>query len=120
VIMSLVFLLWLLNLTVDTCGQLAFKKAATQDTSKDGIEHWKHMAAHPWIWLGMAFYVVEFCVWTAFLSQVELSVGVMLGSFNIVVIMLGGRLLFQERLTAWRVAGILCITFGVMLVGLGQ
>lgn len=55
----------------------------------------------------------------AFLSQVELSVGVMLGSFNIVVIMLAGRLFFKEKLTRWRVAGISLITLGVAIVGVG-
>ena len=61
------------------------------------------MASRPWLWFGICCYVLEFFVWMAFLSQVELSVGVMLGSFNIVVIMLAGRLFFKEKLTRWRV-----------------
>ena len=118
--MSLTLLLWLLNLLVDTGGQLSFNKAATSDTSKDGLAYWKHMAGQPWIWLGILFYVAEFFAWTAFLSQVELAVGVMLGSFNIVAIVLGGRLLFGEKLTPWRLTGVSLITAGVILVGLGQ
>ena len=43
----------------------------------------------------------------------------MLGSFNIVVLMIAGRLMFKERLTPWRVAGISLITLGVILVGFG-
>jgi drug/metabolite transporter (DMT)-like permease len=55
----------------------------------------------------------------AFLSQVPLSTGVMLGSFNIVILMIAGRLMFKERLTPWRITGISCITLGVILVGVG-
>jgi len=45
--------------------------------------------------------------------------GVLLGSINIVAIMLAGRLLFDERLTRMRLAGIGLICTGVAIVGLG-
>lgn len=112
-------LLWMLNALVDTCGQMAFKAAASHDISKTGLAHWKHMAVRPWLWIGICFYVAEFFVWLAFLSLVELSVAVMLGSFNIVIIMMTGRIWFKEKLTPWRVSGILLITAGVAVVGLG-
>lgn len=117
--MSLTLLLWLANLLVDTAGQLSFKAAASCGPSASSLEHWKNMASRPWLWIGIGCYIAEFFVWMAFLSQVELSVGVMLGSFNIVAIMLAGRFFFKERLTPWRVAGILLITCGVAVVGLG-
>jgi drug/metabolite transporter (DMT)-like permease len=75
------------------------------------------MLARPWLWLGGACYVIEFLVWIAFLSLVPLSEGVLLGSINIVVIMLAGRWLFGERLTRMRVAGILLVSLGVAIVG---
>ena len=115
----LAVILWILNAFVDTCGQLSFKAAASHDSSKSGLAHWKHMAVRPWIWIGIAFYVCEFFVWLAFLSQVELSLGVMLGSINIVIIMVAARIFFKEKLTPWRVAGISLITVGVAVVGLG-
>ena len=117
---ALTFILWLANMIVDTGGQLSFKAAAGHGRDLPGVAHWKYMAARPWIWIGIAFYVAEFFVWMAFLSQVELSVGIMLGSINIVAIMLAGRFLFKEMLTPWRVAGILLITLGVAVVGLGE
>ena len=115
----LVIALWVANMLVDTGGQLFFKAAATQEHSASGLAHWKGMAARPWLWLGICCYILEFFVWMAFLSQVELSVGVMIGSFNLVVIMLAGRLFFNERLTRWRVTGIALITLGVIIVGFG-
>lgn len=115
----LVVSLWLLNALVDTGGQLAFKAAASQTPSTTtGMAHWRYMMARPWIWLGMACYVIEFVAWLAFLSLVPLSDGVLLGSINIVVIMLAGRLLFREKLAPLRVAGIVLVSIGVAVVGL--
>jgi len=116
---TLAVLLWILNMSMDTFGHLAFKAAAVHGVELDTLGHWKHMARRPWLWAGIACYACEFFVWAAFLSQVPLAAGVMLGSFNIVLLMIAGRLMFKERLTPWRVAGISCITLGVILVGLG-
>lgn len=114
----LVWLLWLLNSLFDTVGQLAFKAAATDPRAGDGLARWRWMARRPWLWLGIACFAVEFLLWLAFLSLVPLSEGVLLGSINIVAIMLAGRLFFAERLSRLRLAGIVLISAGVALVGL--
>ena len=116
-ISSLVAGLWLFNVVLDTGGQLAFKAAAGNPLAGDGLARWKHMAARPWLWLGIASYVIEFLVWIAFLSLIPLSEGVLLGSINIVAIMVAGRFLFGEKLTRLRVLGILLVTLGVTIVG---
>ena len=117
-ISTLVAGLWLLNIVLDTGGQLTFKAAAGDEAAGDGLARWKHMASRPWLWLGIGSYVVEFLVWIAFLSLIPLSEGVLLGSINIVAIMLAGRFLFGEKLTRLRVLGIALVTFGVAIVGL--
>ncbi len=106
--------LWLANAALDTGGQLCFKAAAHH-----GGDGWRTLARQPKLWLGLLCYLGEFLVWIAFLSQVPLSLGVLLGSINIVVVMLCGRLFFHERLTPMRVGGILLICIGVALVGFG-
>lgn len=111
--------LWLANVLVDTGGQLAFKAAAGDPDAGDGLARWQHMASRPWLWLGIGCYVIEFLVWIAFLSLVPLSKGVLLGSINIVAIMVAGRFLFGEKLTRLRVAGIVLVSLGVAIVGLG-
>lgn len=115
----LVIALWIGNVVLDSGGQLAFKAAAIEPPRGDGSSHWWFMARRPWIWLGIACYVAEFLAWLAFLSLVPLSDGVMLGSINIVAIMLAGRWLFGERLTRLRVAGMLLVCIGVGVVGVG-
>jgi drug/metabolite transporter (DMT)-like permease len=114
---ALVVTLWMLNIVLDTGGQLAFKAAAGDSAAGDGLARWKYMAARPWLWIGIASYVFEFLVWIAFLSLVPLSEGVLLGSINIVAIMIAGRFLFSEKLTRLRVTGILLVTLGVAIVG---
>ena len=106
--------LWLGNAALDTGGQLCFKVAA-----KHGDNGWRALARQPILWLGLLCYFGEFLVWIAFLSQVPLSLGVLLGSINIVVLMVCGRLFFHERLTPLRVGGILLVCIGVALVGIG-
>lgn len=116
---SLTISLWLANVLLDTGGQLAFKAAAGDANAGDGLARWRYMAARRWLWLGIVCYVFEFLVWIAFLSLLPLSEGVLLGSINIVAIMIAGRFLFGEKLTRLRVAGIVLVSLGVAIVGVG-
>ncbi|GLQ90070.1 EamA family transporter [Dyella flagellata] len=115
----LIATLWLVNVTLDTAGQLAFKAASSQSRSEAGMAHWRHMAGRPWLWLGLSAYALHLLSWIAFLSLVDLSRGMLLASINMVAIMVAGRLLFRERLTPLRVTGILLVSAGVAIVGAG-
>lgn len=115
----LIAVLWLANIVLDTVGQLAFKAAAGDAHAGDGMARWRYMAARPWLWLGVGCYVLEFLVWIAFLSLLPLSKGILLGSINIVAIMLAGRWLFNEKLTRLRVVGMFLVALGVAIVGVG-
>jgi drug/metabolite transporter (DMT)-like permease len=115
---ALVVGLWTANIVVDCAGQLAFKAAASDPRAGDGLARWLYMARRPWIWIGISSYVAEFLIWLAFLSLVPLSDGVLLGSINIVAILLLGRLLFREKLTPLRIIGVTLISLGVAVVGL--
>lgn len=114
-----IFVVWTITIVIDTIGQLAFKAAATENTQHSGVAHWKAMAIRPWIWVGIVSYIIEFFTWLMFLSLVPLSDGVMLGSINIVVILIAGRLFFNEALTRNRLIGVILICLGVTVVGLG-
>ncbi|MTD26237.1 EamA family transporter [Erwinia sorbitola] len=115
---QLTLILWLLNVLVDTCGQLSFKAATRHSGQSSSLTWWRYMLCHGWIWLGVGCYVLQFVLWLAFLSLVPLSVGVMLGAISVVVIMIAGRLWFKERLSKWRIIGILLIALGVVAVGM--
>lgn len=110
--------LWLLNIVLDTFGQLSFKAASAERRTDAGLARWQAMARRPWIWCGVVIYACECMVWLAFLSLVPLSQGVLLGSINIVTVMIAGRVLFKETLSPMRTVGILLIAAGVGIVGL--
>lgn len=115
---TLVIVLWIANVAFDTLGQIAFKYAAlAPQPNTTMIQYWSSLSRQPWLWVGIASYIFEFLLWLAFLTLVPLSQGVLLASFNIITIMIVGRILFNEKLTPMRVTGILLITFGVVIVG---
>ena len=99
---------------------MSFKAAATIADDVHGLQRWLRMANDKWIWIGIIAFVFEFQIWVVFLAVVPLSVGVLMGSFNIIAVILGGRLFFREKLTSKRLAAAALITLGVALVGLGQ
>lgn len=112
-----VLIVWVLNVVVDTFGQLAFKAGTLRENHHAGARYLLRVLGNRWIWLGIGCYAVEFFLWLGFLSLVPLSNGVLLGSINIVVILVGSRLWFGERLPPYKVAGIALVTLGVALVG---
>ena len=77
------------------------------------------MLSRPVLWLGIACFVFEFLAWLALLSLVPLSYAMLIGSINVVVLMLAGKWLFHERLDKMRVAGMWLIALGVALAGAG-
>lgn len=111
--------LWLVNLLLDTGGQLAFKAAASRPAAPGVQAHWRAMAGQPWIWLGVGCYVVEFVTWLAFVMQMPLSLAVLLSTLNIVSVALAGWWLFGERPTSLRITGMGLVALGVALVGAG-
>ena len=112
-------LLWAANLIVDTLGHLSFKAASARTGDLEGLAHWRAMAGGPLMWIGIACFVAESWLWLALLSYVPLSQGVLVGSINIIGVMIGGRVLFAEKITPARLTGISAIALGVALAGWG-
>ena len=75
------------------------------------------MLSAPLFWIGIACFCAEFLVWYALLSLIPLSLAVLIGSINIVAVMLAGKMFFHERLDGMRVAGMCLISHGVALAG---
>ena len=107
--------LWVINIFLDTAGHLSFKAAADKKAAARGS--WLTMLRSVSLWIGVACFCLEFAVWFALLSLIPLSQAVLVGSINIVVLMIAGRLLFRERLDRLRVGGMILIAAGVALAG---
>jgi drug/metabolite transporter (DMT)-like permease len=113
---TLAIALWIANTILDTAGHLAFKSVAVTDDEVE-LRRWMNMLSSPLLWAGIVCFALEFVVWLALLSLIPLSQAVLIGSINIVVVMIAGRLLFHERLDGMRIAGMTLIAFGVALAG---
>jgi len=118
---SFALLLLAVVLIGNTAGQLLFKGASIRADRAEaaGRTHWQALAADPLMWLAIFLYVFEFFIWLAFLSVVPLWQGVMVACVDILLVMLGGRLFFNEHLTPARITAIGLIAIGVLLVGAG-
>ncbi|WP_392564627.1 EamA family transporter [Orbus wheelerorum] len=114
-----IFGLWLCSICCDTVGQIAFKCAAISPKRQSGWHYWFAILRSYWLWIGVSAYGVGFLFWIAFLTLLPLSQAILLGSANIISVMIVGRLVFKEQLTPYRIIGVSLITFGVILVGLG-
>jgi drug/metabolite transporter (DMT)-like permease len=101
--------LWIANVILDTAGHLAFKAAASGD--------WKARLRSARLWGGIACFCLEFVAWLALLSLIPLSQAVLIGSINIVAVMVAGRIVFHERLDGMRLAAMALIALGVALSG---
>jgi len=113
-----ILILWFGNIIFDTAGQLSFKAGAIALKENKGSHYWLRLLRNHWIILGISCYFAEFLLWLAFLSLVPLAEGVLLGSINIVAIMIAGRILFKEQLSKLRLLGILFVALGVAIIGI--
>lgn len=103
----------------NTAGQLLFKAASLRADRQEVTAHWQALAVDPVLWVALAIYVFEFFMWLAFLSVVPLWQGVMVACVDILMVMVGGRIFFGEKITRPRVLAISLIAVGVLLVGGG-
>jgi len=113
---SKVLIFWIASVVFDTTGHLAFKSAATAEAATL-VQRWKILLRSPRLWTGIICFVLEFAVWFALISLIPLSQAVLIGSINIVAVMIAGRLLFKEQLDGFRIAGMSLIAVGVALAG---
>lgn len=115
------WLLLLIVLLLDTGSHLLLKSASmrakARETQRGGFMG--ALLREPALWLAIPAFVGLFFSWIAFISTVPLSQGVMAGSITIAGVMIGGRLVFDERITRERGLAIALVALGVAFVGWG-
>ena len=102
----------------NTAGQILFKAASLRASDSGLTAHWRALASDPLLWLALTIYVFEFFMWLAFLSVVPLWQGVMIACIDILMVMVGGRIFFDESYGGSSLITSL-IAVGVLLVGGG-
>ncbi len=111
---------------LETFTQFCFKKTALSAPGMevkavaDILAFAATMASSPFLWIGLASVVVTFVVWSTILSKVDLSVAVPICSFSYIFIPLVSIVMFHEKITFLRWAGIALILFGVIMVSMSS
>ena len=77
------------------------------------------VATQPYILAGLTCYVLSVAIWIAALSRVEVSVAYPMLSLGYIVNALAAWALFGEALTPAKMAGILVILVGVVILARG-
>ena len=80
----------------------------------------KRLAASPWLWGGMACYVLALAMYLILLSRVQLNVATSIAALNFVAVLLASRLVLGEPIPALRYVGFGCILLGLYVVTLTQ
>ena len=116
-----IFLLIVLNDIGDTLAQFLMKKGLNQ-TGIDSInltniaEFAAKNAASPLIWLGVFVFALNFFLWIAILSRVDLSIAMPVGSTSYIFIPIVAMLFLHEHVSLLRWAGIILIVLGIHFV----
>jgi len=76
---------------------------------------WK-MATNPFVFFGLAIYLIGTVFWLAALSRVDLSFAYPFASLSYVIMLVASWLMFNEQITLSRVLGTLVIGIGVLLI----
>lgn len=97
-------------------GQFTWKLASRGLGSSPGA---LAMAFSPGIWAGLALFGLSSFLWIKVLSRAALSAAYPVGSLSYLVIMLLSWGYLREPVSWLKVAGVLTIMLGIVLVGLG-
>jgi len=92
-----------------TLGPLSF-------TPETAIQRLFQIVFHPWVFAGLATFVISMASHLYVLSKVELSFAYPFLSLAYVAVALFAFFIFKEDLNAWRIAGIAFICVGTVLI----
>ena len=116
-------LLLILAVVLGVIGQFFFKSGATQlaaprlNSLPAGLLGFLlAIMANPSILAGLFSYGLSTIVWLYILKSVELSRAYPFLALNYILILLGGAVLFHERISPGKVGGSLLIVLGVLLI----
>jgi drug/metabolite transporter (DMT)-like permease len=80
----------------------------------------KRLVASPWLWGGMASYLLALAMYLVLLSRVQLNVATSIAACNFVAVLLASRFVLGEPIPTLRYVGFGCILLGLYVVTLTQ
>jgi multidrug transporter EmrE-like cation transporter len=118
------FALVLTGVLLNAAAQLALK-ASVRDTgaielsAAAALPTALRLAAEPWLWFGLACYVISVVVWILALSRVDVSIAYPMLSLGYIVNALAASVWLGEAMSLGKVAGIGIIILGVFVLARG-
>jgi multidrug transporter EmrE-like cation transporter len=118
--MSNIFLI-IVSVAMNALAQLAIRKGmlAVGDLGIQGgglVSMMMRMLANGYLWLAMVLYGFSILLWMFVLSKVEVSFAYPFLSLGYGIVLVLGFFLFGEQVTLLRVAGVMVIVVGVILI----
>ena len=112
-------ILILLSVLLNCAAQLLIRKGMLVEGEvgmQNMLSHVGSMITNVWLWGAMICYALSILVWMSVLSKVEVSYAYPFLSVGYVVSAVAGYALFNENLSPIRIAGIIVICIGVILI----
>jgi drug/metabolite transporter (DMT)-like permease len=105
-------------IALDTAGQLLWKRAALRlPESLSPAVLFDSLLLNPWPWVLLCVFALQLINWLLVLERADLSAAQPITSLSYVSVVLLSVWLFEERLDAGRLCGLLLVLLGVGLVG---
>ncbi len=112
-------ILILLSVLLNCVAQLLIRKGMLIEGEvgmQNMLSHVGSMITNVWLWGAMLCYALSILLWMSVLSKVEVSYAYPFLSVGYVVSAVAGYALFNEDLSPVRIAGIIVICIGVILI----
>ncbi len=112
-------ILILLSVLLNCAAQLLIRKGMLIEGEvgmQNMLSHVGSMITNVWLWGAMICYALSIFLWMSVLSKVEVSYAYPFLSVGYVVSAVAGYALFNENLSPIRIAGIIVICIGVILI----
>lgn len=109
----------LLSVLLNCAAQLLIRKGMLIEGEigmQNMLSHIGSMITNLWLWGAMVCYTLSILLWMSVLSKVEVSYAYPFLSVGYVVSAVAGYALFNENLSSIRIAGIVVICVGVILI----
>lgn len=109
----------LLSVLLNCAAQLLIRKGMLVEGEvgvQNMLSHVESMITNLWLWGAMFCYALSILLWMSVLSKVEVSYAYPFLSVGYVVSAVAGYALFNENLSPIRIAGIIVICIGVILI----
>ena len=112
-------ILILSSVLLNATAQLLIRKGMLQVGQlemKNLIQSVLPMIGNLWLWLAMFSYAISIFLWISVLSKVEVSFAYPFLSIGYIVAAVAGYIFFNEDISFVRIAGIIVICIGVILI----